>query len=244
MHSSLTIIGKFSINSVKGSTNKKVFPEFPAFFKLLPNLLQDCAVFSTSSLSGFGLFTESLEGGTFQNFAYFGIIAWIFIYMFFSLSTTCQSKYCIWISWKRPVRARFRVPRRPVPVWHLPSWAFCAKCAIRLPFPVFPVIQANLQLLQDRNLNVVLYLLGSDLLAQSTESQYAQNNKIQQKLSQVQLKRFKMKLVHMKNLQAQTKNKTQKSVSNHLRHKYSPNMFMPYMESPTDGLDSEWWSIP
>ena len=41
-----------------------------------------------------------------------------------------------------------------------------------------------------------------------------------------------MNLVHMKSLQAQTKNKTTKTFSNHLRLKFAPNMFMPYMEGP------------
>ena len=51
------------------------------------------------------------------------------------------------------------------------------KFAIRLPFPVSSVIQANLHLVPARNLNIVLYLFGSDLLAQSTESQDGKNNK-------------------------------------------------------------------
>ena len=51
------------------------------------------------------------------------------------------------------------------------------KSAIRLPFPVYPVFQANLQLVPARNLNIVLFLLGSDLIVKSTESEDAQTTK-------------------------------------------------------------------
>ena len=104
------------------------------------------------------------------------------------------------------------------------------KIAIRLPFPVFPVIQANLQLVPARNLNIALYLIGGDLLVKSTEYQDAQNNKTNKSFTQAQLKRFEMNPVHMKSLQAQTKNKTQKSLSNHLRHKYFPICSCPALK--------------
>ena len=52
------------------------------------------------------------------------------------------------------------------------------KFVIRLPVPVFPVIQANLQLVSARSYWNLLYIFGSDLLAQSTESQDAQINNI------------------------------------------------------------------
>ena len=48
---------------------------------------------------------------------------------------------------------------------------------IRLLSPVFPVIQATLQLVSARIYINLLYLLGRGLLAQGTESQDAQNNK-------------------------------------------------------------------
>ena len=59
-----------------------------------------------------------------------------------------------------------------------------------------------------------------------------QEQQNQQKLPQAQLKRFKMNLVHMKSLQAQTKNKSQKSLSNHHRPQVLLNMFMPYIDGP------------
>ena len=58
--------------------SQEVFPEFPAFFKLFPSLLQDCTVFPQVTLR-FGLF-RVLGGGTFQNFVYFGISADIQLY--------------------------------------------------------------------------------------------------------------------------------------------------------------------
>ena len=76
----------------------------------------------------------------------------------------------------------------------------------------------------------MLILLGSDLLVQSTESQDAQNNKTSKGFPQVQQKRFKMNIAHMKSLQAQTKHKTQKSFSNYLRHKYSPTCSCPTLK--------------
>ena len=120
------------------------------FFKLFHSLFKDCVVFSTFSLR-FGLFTESWEEKHFKTLLILELL-WIFNHMLYSLSAACGSKYSICISWKRPGSARFRVPRRQVPVWYLPGWAFCTKLAIRLPVPVFPAIQVNLQLVPARNL--------------------------------------------------------------------------------------------
>ena len=91
---------------------------FPANFKIVQCLLQD---FLASDL-----FTESHEKKHFRMLLILEL-PWISIYMLYSLSTACKSKYCICISWGRPVGTRIRVPRRPVPVWNLPSWEFCTK---------------------------------------------------------------------------------------------------------------------
>ena len=101
-------------------------------------------------------------------------------------------------------------PKKTSIFWK-PAWlSIMHKIAIRLPFSVFPVFQANLQLVSARSLNFVLYLIGSDLLVKIYRVQRCPEQPNQQMLPQVQWKKFKMFLVHMKSLQAQTKNKTQK----------------------------------
>ena len=72
----------------------------------------------------------------------------------------------------------------------------------------------------------------SDLLAQSTKSQDAQNNKTSKSFPQAQLKRFKKNPAHTKSLQAQTKNKTQKFFFQPSQAQVVLNMFMPYTEGP------------
>ena len=106
--------------------SQEVFPEFHAFFSSnFPACFKIVHCYLQDSL-GIGLFTESQEKDHFTTLLILEL-GWIFIYMLYHLSTTCKSKYCTCIYWKRPVSARFRVPRRPVPVWNLPSWVFCAK---------------------------------------------------------------------------------------------------------------------
>ena len=138
--------------------------------------------------------------------------------MLYSLSTACRSKYCTCISRKRPVSARIRVQWRPVPVWNLPPWALCAKLSSDCPFLCFHFFQGSLQLVPARCLHFVLYLIRHDLPVKIYRAPGYPEQPNQEKLPQVWQKRFKMNLVHMKSLQAQTKNKTQKSLSNHLRH--------------------------
>ena len=91
----------------------------------------------------------------------------------------------------------------------------------QIAIPVFPVFQASLQLVSARSLKIVLFLIGSDLQVKIYRVPRWPDQPKLQKLPQAQLKRFKLNLVHMKSLQAQTKNKTQKSLSNHQRHNYS-----------------------
>ena len=67
----------------------------------------------------------------------------------------------------------------------------------------------------------MLYLIRSDLLMKIYTVPRCPEQQNQQKLPQPRLKRFEMNLAHMNSLQAQTKNKTQKSLSNHQRHNYS-----------------------
>ena len=107
-------------------THKKCFQSFLPFFKLFSSLFQDCAVFSTQFSWKLPVY-RVLREGTFQNFAYFGISMDIHLYalqLVYSLS-----KYCTCISWRRPVSARFKVPRRPVSVWTLSGWEFFTKLA-------------------------------------------------------------------------------------------------------------------
>ena len=128
---------------------------FPACFKIVQCFLQD---FLWSDL-----FTESQEKKHFRTLLILQL-AWIFIYMLCCLSTACKSKYCTCISWKRPVSARIRVPKRSLPVWNLPSPAFCTNLPSDCNFLCFQFFQANLQLVPARSLNIVFYLIGSDLL--------------------------------------------------------------------------------
>ena len=193
---------------------------FPACYRIVQCFLQDSL--------GIGLFTESQEKEHFRTSPILELVL-IFIYMLYSWSTACKSKYYTCISWKRPVGERFRVPRRLVPVWNVACWAFCANCH-QIAISCVPVFQANSQLVPARNLNIVFYQIGSDLLVKSTESLDAQNNKTNKGFPQAQLKRFKMNPAHMKSIQAQTKNKTQKSLSNHPRHKYSPVYSCPTLK--------------
>ena len=62
---------------------------FPACYKIVQCFLQDSL--------GFGLLTESPEKEHFRTLFILELVQ-IFIYMFYSLSTACQSKYCTCIS--------------------------------------------------------------------------------------------------------------------------------------------------
>ena len=104
----------FSINSVKSSTNKRCFQSFLHFSSYSPACYKIVQCFLQVTLA-FGLFTESQVEEHFRTLLILELL-WIFNYMLYTLSTACQSKYRICISWKRPVRARFTFPRRPVPV--------------------------------------------------------------------------------------------------------------------------------
>ena len=137
--------------------------------------------------------------------------------MLYSFSTACQSKYCICNSWKRSVRARFWVQRRPVPVWNLSSWAFCTNLPLDCQFLYFHLSKPIYSLSQLVVISICCIYLEVTCKCK-VQSPRCPNQQNQQKHLQVQLKRFKKNLAHMKSLQAQNKNKTQKSFSNHLRH--------------------------
>ena len=91
-------------------------------------------------------------------------------------STACYSKYCICISWNRPVSERYRVPRRSIPVWNLPMWAFWTGLPSDCYFLCFQFSKPLHSKSQLESVNL-FYLLGRGLLAWSTESQDAQKNK-------------------------------------------------------------------
>ena len=103
------------LNQVSERLNsQELFPEFPVFFPAISSLLQDYAVFSTK-FPWIWPGNRVLGEGTFQNFASFGISVDIHLHTK-QLYPACQSKYCTCISLKKPVRAKFRVPRRSVPI--------------------------------------------------------------------------------------------------------------------------------
>ena len=123
----------------KVPTHKKCFQSFPneacifssyfsACFNIVQCLLQD--------FLGSDLFTESWKKEHFKTLLILEL-SWIFICMLYSLSIACKSRYCTCISWKRPVSARISVPRRPVPVWNLSGWAFCANFSLDCHFLCF-----------------------------------------------------------------------------------------------------------
>ena len=146
-------------------------------------------------------------------------LPWIFIYMLYSLSTACKSTVYVF-SWKRPVIVRIRVPRRPVPVWNLPSWAFCTQLPSDCHFLCFQFFQASFKLVPTRSLKFVLYLIGSDLLVEIYRVPRCPEQQKPAKASTSTTEKTQDEYSHMKSLQAQTKNKTQKSLSNHQRHNY------------------------
>ena len=76
---------------------------FPTCFKIVQCFLQD--------FLGKDLFPESQEKKHFRTLLILEYM-WIFISMFYSLSTACKSKYCMCIAWKRPVSARIKSPKK------------------------------------------------------------------------------------------------------------------------------------
>ena len=96
----------------------------------------------------------------FKNFAYFGITADIHLYALQLVKVSTGQQV---FSWKRPVSASIRVPRRQ----YLFEICLVENSAQKLPsdchFLYFHFFQASLQLVPARSLNVVLYLIGSDL---------------------------------------------------------------------------------
>ena len=69
-----------------------------------------------------------------------------------------------------------QVPRRPVPVWNQSIWAYWTSLPSDCYFMCFQFSKPLYSLFQLKSIHL-LYLLGRGLLAQSTESQDAQNNK-------------------------------------------------------------------
>ena len=106
--------------------------------------------------------------------------------------------------------------------------------AIRLTFPVFPVFfQASLQLVPARSLNIVLYLIGSDLPA----SKYLQSPKMPRTT-----KPAKAFTSTAEKIQEESRTHEESSSSDQeqdpevfiqpSKAQLLPNMFMPYIEGP------------
>ena len=179
---------------------------------------------------GFGLFTGPRRCWTFQNFAYFRIIIDI-QFILYSLYTACWSKYCIYIFWKRPGSARYRVPRRPLPVWNLSVWAFCTNLPSDCYFPCFQFSKALYSLSQLESINL-LYLLGRGLLAESTGSHDAQNNKISKSFLKCNGKSSRRIQHTWRVLKFRSRTRQQNPEVFFQPHQAQvvPNMFKPYIE--------------
>ena len=109
------------------------------------------------------------------------------------------------------------------------------KLAIRLLFPMFPVIQATLQLVSARIYQFVVSAWKRHARAKYRVPRCPEQLK-PHNISKVQWKKCNKNQAHMKSPQAQTKNKTPEVFFQPCQTQVVPNMFISYIE----GSKMDW----
>ena len=134
------------------------------------------------------------------------------------------------MSLKRPVSSRFRVPRRPVPVWNLSDLGFCAHLPSDCNFLCFQLSKPLHSLCQLESINM-LYLLGNDLLAESLNPKMPRPTK-STKASSSAMENLQEEFSECEDTPNSDQEQDPEVFFQPSQAQVGTNMFMPYIEVP------------